>query len=189
MPTCFCGSEAEYVGLTRAEGCSNPRCQWHAKPFEDTSIKWPSEEYMDANGKSVRILQEPPKRFYADMRPEERLVVPASYAMEAKAEQFDAEDIDWRHVAEKLWGIIDDIDAYSDVTKGNYNAFYSMVMKRQADRAKWMFSPDGYSLVPGPAAIETIEDDEESYEADMDDLTIGEKSACHVLSHIVWRMA
>lgn len=33
MPTCFCGHEAEYVGLTKADGCSNPECRWH-KPSD-----------------------------------------------------------------------------------------------------------------------------------------------------------
>ena len=58
----------------------------------------------------------------------------------------------YKEKAEALWGIIDDIDTLSDIikpsTEKGYKAFYEAVMKKQAERHKYLTSYDGYTLTP-----------------------------------------
>ena len=48
--------------------------------------------------------------------------------------------------AEPLWQLLDDIDTLSDITKGDYEAFYKLAMKAAEKRHKYAESPDGYVL-------------------------------------------
>lgn len=50
----------------------------------------------------------------------------------------------WEEIAVALYGIIDDIDTADDMCKENATAFRNMVMKLQAKKNKYMYSPDGY---------------------------------------------
>ena len=61
-------------------------------------------------------------------------------------ERLRAEVEELKGISCALWKIIDDIDTYSDATKGNYDAFYKLAMKRQADKSKTGIVSDGYGL-------------------------------------------
>jgi hypothetical protein len=55
----------------------------------------------------------------------------------------------WKDRAEKLWQIIDDIDTYSDMAKGDEKLYRSLVERKQKTRFDILTS-DGYDLfVPG----------------------------------------
>lgn len=54
----------------------------------------------------------------------------------------------WEHIAKALYQILDDIDTTDDVCKENTEAFRSTVMKLQAKKNQFLFSPDGYTLEP-----------------------------------------
>ena len=49
--------------------------------------------------------------------------------------------------AEPLWQLLDDIDTLSDVTKGDFRAFYTAVMKVADKRHSYAKSFDGQTLV------------------------------------------
>lgn len=57
--------------------------------------------------------------------------------------------ISFREMAEKLWGLLDDIDTASDMFKPSDEksamAFYRYVMSKQSERHKYLKS-DGYKL-------------------------------------------
>ena len=66
--------------------------------------------------------------------------------MADEIERLRAEVEELKGISCALWKIIDDIDTYSDATKGNYDAFYKLAMKRQADKSKTGIVSDGYGL-------------------------------------------
>ena len=49
-------------------------------------------------------------------------------------------------VIQQLWGIIDDIDTYSDVAKTDDKLYRSLVERKQKDRWKTGITTDGYTL-------------------------------------------
>lgn len=49
-------------------------------------------------------------------------------------------------IIEQLWGIIDDIDTYSDVAKTDDKLYRSLVENKQKDRWKTGITTDGYTL-------------------------------------------
>jgi hypothetical protein len=49
--------------------------------------------------------------------------------------------------AEPLWQLLDDIDTLSDVTKGDFKAFYTAAMKVADKRHSYARSHDGQTLV------------------------------------------
>ena len=53
----------------------------------------------------------------------------------------------WEQIALALYGILDDIDTASDMCKENTEAFQNMVMKLQAKKNAYMYSPDGFKVV------------------------------------------
>jgi hypothetical protein len=55
-------------------------------------------------------------------------------------------------IIENLWAIIDDIDTYSDMAKGDDKLYRIMVERRQADRWKTGITTDGYTLTYPTAA-------------------------------------
>ena len=66
--------------------------------------------------------------------------------MADEIERLRSEVAELKGISCALWKIIDDIDTYSDMTKGNYEAFYEMAMKRQSDKSKTGITSDGYGL-------------------------------------------
>jgi hypothetical protein len=67
----------------------------------------------------------------------------------------------WKKRAEDLWQIIDDIDTYSDVAKGNHELYRNLVYKRQKDRFAILTS-NGYDLfLPGTEPPPSPEDRQE----------------------------
>lgn len=52
----------------------------------------------------------------------------------------------WEHIAKALYQILDNIDTASDICKENLQAFQNMVMKLQAKKNMYLYSPDGYSI-------------------------------------------
>ena len=51
-----------------------------------------------------------------------------------------------RKMVSKLWGIIDDIDTYSDVAKSDCNFYRRLVERRHSDRWRLPIYCDGYHL-------------------------------------------
>ena len=49
-------------------------------------------------------------------------------------------------VITKLWNIIDDIDTYSDIAKGDNRLYRSLVAEKQKTRWKLPINTDGYKL-------------------------------------------
>lgn len=58
----------------------------------------------------------------------------------------DASKKDLIKTIEKLWGIIDDIDSYGDMAKGDDKLFRTLVEKRQAQRWETGITTNGYVL-------------------------------------------
>jgi len=52
----------------------------------------------------------------------------------------------WEHIAKALYQILDDVDTADDVCKENVEAFRNVVMKLQAKKNEFLYSPDGYSI-------------------------------------------
>lgn len=70
----------------------------------------------------------------------------------------------YKEAAEKLWGLLDDIDTLTDVinptTLQGYARFYQAAVKRAEQRHLILIS-DGYSLhIPKPCAQEIVEETE-----------------------------
>lgn len=70
----------------------------------------------------------------------------------------------YKGAAEKLWGLLDDIDTLTDVIKPTslegYAMFYQAAVKR-ADQRHLILISDGYSLhIPKPCAQEIVEETE-----------------------------
>lgn len=59
---------------------------------------------------------------------------------------FIGEMKDFKQNAIKLWNIIDDIDTFLDIAKGDYELFYKNTAQRVKERAK-IFKSDGYDLI------------------------------------------
>lgn len=57
-----------------------------------------------------------------------------------------AEVADAHKKIEFLWSIIDDIDSYGDLAKGDDKLFRGLVERRQKDRWKTGITTDGYTL-------------------------------------------
>ncbi len=58
----------------------------------------------------------------------------------------------WREIAHKLWGILDDIDTLSDAMKPDETPFYKATM-RLANKRHWHLVSDGFELrLPQPGA-------------------------------------
>lgn len=64
------------------------------------------------------------------------------------SEQLDKlhESKSWEEIALALYGIIDDISTADDMCKENTAAFRNMVMKIQAKKNQYLYSPDGYTV-------------------------------------------
>jgi len=52
----------------------------------------------------------------------------------------------WKDIALNLYAILDDIDTIDDWAKGNDIAYRDAVSKKQAEKNKYLFSPDGYTI-------------------------------------------
>lgn len=52
----------------------------------------------------------------------------------------------WEYIATALYQILDDIDTVDDVCRENAEAFRNVVMKLQAKKNQYLYSPDGYSV-------------------------------------------
>ena len=52
---------------------------------------------------------------------------------------------EYKEIAIALWSIINDIDTYSDMAKGDDKLYRSLVEKKQKERFKYLWS-DGYDL-------------------------------------------
>jgi len=52
----------------------------------------------------------------------------------------------WEYIAKALYQILDDIDTTDDMCKENVEAFRNIVMKLQAKKNEFLYSPDGYDL-------------------------------------------
>jgi len=57
------------------------------------------------------------------------------------------EEKTWEQIALALYQILDDIDTADDMCKENSEAFRNMVMKLQAKKNQYLYSPDGYVVV------------------------------------------
>lgn len=55
------------------------------------------------------------------------------------------ESLPLEEIAQRLWAIIDDIDTYSDMAKGDQKLYRSLVERRQRDRFKYG-TTDGYTV-------------------------------------------
>jgi len=55
--------------------------------------------------------------------------------------------MEYKEIAEKLWGLLDDISTADDVIRPEDTPFYRYVMERVGKRGEYMYSPDGYKLV------------------------------------------
>jgi hypothetical protein len=68
-------------------------------------------------------------------------------AIVARLEEIREEkDMTWEQMAVALWDILDDIDASDDMCKEDDKLFRGVVMKLQAKKNHYMYSPDGYEL-------------------------------------------
>lgn len=70
----------------------------------------------------------------------------------------------YKEAAEKLWGLLDDIDTLTDIIKPTslqgYTRFYQSAVKRAEQRHLVLVS-DGYSLhIPKPSAQKIVEENE-----------------------------
>lgn len=72
-------------------------------------------------------------------------------------------EVDWKGVALVLWQILDDIDTMADMFKSNYEGFAKNTAKRVGQRHKYLYSPDGYGLVPGVRAKDPRPKKDEGY--------------------------
>lgn len=61
----------------------------------------------------------------------------------------------WEHIAKALYQILDDISTTDVACKENSEVFRSIVMKLQAKKNAYLFSPDGHSLVLMNEAVAT----------------------------------
>jgi len=62
----------------------------------------------------------------------------------------------WEQIALALYQILDDIDTMSDACKSNLQAFQDQVLRLQAEKNQYLYSPDGYTLQPSePVDSET----------------------------------
>ena len=61
----------------------------------------------------------------------------------------------WEHIAKALYQVLDDIDTADDMCKENVEAFRTMVMKLQAKKNQFLYSPDGHTVT---RVDETISD-------------------------------
>ena len=57
-------------------------------------------------------------------------------------------------IIENLWGVIDDIDSYSDMAKADDKLYRHLVERRQKDRWQTGITTDGYSLNIPPSNVE-----------------------------------
>jgi len=53
------------------------------------------------------------------------------------------DEIYWKPIAHVLRSLLDDIDTYSDMTKGDYEAFYKWTMKTVQSANEYLTSYDG----------------------------------------------
>ena len=68
----------------------------------------------------------------------------------------------WEEIAEGLYNLLDDIDTSSDVFKPEMNNFYKYVMKKQGEKNKYAYSPNGYKLIFNVKRVEKQELDVEN---------------------------
>jgi hypothetical protein len=64
----------------------------------------------------------------------------------------------WEQIARALYDILDDIDTSDDVCRESDKAFRTLVMRLQAKKNAWLFSPDGYRVVPAVLLKEGLVD-------------------------------
>ena len=64
----------------------------------------------------------------------------------------------WEQIACALYGILDDTDTLDDVCRENNQAFRDLVMKAQAKKNRFLFSPDGHQVVPAVEIQEGLVD-------------------------------
>ena len=64
----------------------------------------------------------------------------------------------WEQIARALYDILDDIDTLDDVCRENNQAFRDLVMKAQAKKNRFLFSPDGHQVVPAVEIQEGLVD-------------------------------
>ena len=59
----------------------------------------------------------------------------------------DCEDVEFlRNAVMVLWGIVDDIDTYGDMTKDDNNLFRKLVERKQKERWKLSIACDGFDI-------------------------------------------
>lgn len=58
----------------------------------------------------------------------------------------DSKNMTWEQIAHALYQILDDIDTCDDACRENAESFRSNVMRLQAKKNQYLFSPDGYDL-------------------------------------------
>ncbi len=66
--------------------------------------------------------------------------------MRARMERLEKDAARYKGIIEELWGIIDDIDTFSDMAKGNDAVFRELVERRQKHRWDTGIVTDGYTL-------------------------------------------
>lgn len=81
----------------------------------------------------------------------------------------------WEQIALALYQILDDIDTASDIAKEDLKLFQGMVMRLQAKKNEFLYSPDGYNVVRVDedrdkdlrASVETLVRNELAYDPDI----------------------
>ena len=68
------------------------------------------------------------------------------------------ESYTWEKIARALYNILDDIDTSDDVCRESDKTFRTLVMNLQAKKNAWLFSPDGYQVVPAVLLQEGLVD-------------------------------
>jgi hypothetical protein len=104
-----------------------------------TEMNTPNNESEDA----VKSLIAAIEGNEAEMRKEDLVVT--CEMLRAGRERWRKEAEEWKSVAEKLWGLLDDIDTASDMFKPEMQAYEKYVCAKAEERHK-LLSSDGYTL-------------------------------------------
>ena len=78
----------------------------------------------------------------------------------------------YKYLIEKLWGIIDDIDTYSDVAKSNDLLYRQLAESRHRDRWALGINTDGHGLHYDLSSIHPQFDDSRAMGEDLDQLVV-----------------